>query len=218
MLLLSGGLDSATALAWAVNEGYRVATITFSYGQRHRVELACAERLAAKYKVKNELVELPKKLFAHSPLTAEGEVPKGQLSCGIAPTYVPARNMVFLGLGLAYAEPLGIRDLVIGVNAVDYSGYPDCRPDFLRSWLKTANLGTAIGRGANKFRLHSPLLRLGKGKIIQKGLKLGVDYAMTSSCYDPKGDKPCLGCEACLLRAKGFAAAGVEDPLLCRTR
>ncbi len=215
LVLLSGGLDSATALAWALGRGYKAVTITFHYGQKHRRELLCARNLASKYKVKYQLVKLPKELFSHSPLTKKGEVPKGKLSRGVAPTYVPARNAVFLTMALAYAEPLGIRDLVIGVNAVDYSGYPDCRGDFLAAWLKAANLGTAAGRGSDGFRLHAPLLRLSKGQIIEKGLKLGVDYKMTSSCYDPKSrGGPCLACEACLLRARGFAEAGVADPLL----
>ena len=220
LVLLSGGLDSATALAYALDRGYRVATITFSYGQRHRIELVCAELLASKYKVKNDLIRLPPRLFAHSPLTGEGAVPKDRLVGGIAPTYVPARNMVFLTLALAYAEPLRIRHLFIGANAVDYSGYPDCRGDFLSSWLETANLGTAAGRGRCKFHLHAPLLRLNKAQIIKKGLQLGVNYALTSSCYDPEPVggarwkwRPCSRCEACLLRAKGFAAAKVEDPL-----
>jgi 7-cyano-7-deazaguanine synthase len=197
--------------------------MSFRYGQRHVVELESAERVAVQLGVrKHVVVNIDLRQFGGSALTAEIEVPKGRalqaMSAGIPITYVPARNTVFLSFALAWAETLGAQDIFMGVNALDYSGYPDCRPEYIAAYEHMANLATKAGvEGAQRLRIHTPLIQLTKAQIITRGLQLGVDYAFTSSCYDPGPDgRPCGACDSCLLRAKGFAEAGAVDPLLRR--
>lgn len=223
VVLLSGGLDSATVLAKAIDAGYAVNALSFRYGQRHLVELESAARLAKAAGVHRHLVaEIDMRMFGGSALTADIEVPKGVAEApaesAIPVTYVPARNTIFLSFALAWAEVLDAVDLFIGVNALDYSGYPDCRPEYIRAFETMANLATRAGvEGGQRLKIHTPLIDLTKAQIIEMGLQLGVDYAQTCSCYDPGRDgRPCGGCEACRLRAKGFAEAGVADPLLQR--
>ena len=223
VVLLSGGLDSATALAIAVSEGYAAHAISFRYGQRHVVELECAARVAAALGAREHLiVDFDLRRFGGSALTADIDVPKGRSSSdmahGIPVTYVPARNTIFLSFALACAETRGATDVFLGVNALDYSGYPDCRPEYIAAFERMANLATRAGvEGTQRFVLHTPLIALTKADIIRRGLSLGVDFALTCSCYDPAPDgAPCLRCDACLLRQKGFAEAGVADPLLAR--
>ncbi|MEW6186093.1 MAG: 7-cyano-7-deazaguanine synthase QueC [Thermodesulfobacteriota bacterium] len=219
VILLSGGLDSSTTLAIAHNQGFELYTLTFCYGQRHQVELKAAERIAQVFKVKQHLffdVELSR--FGGSALTAGIEVPKDrgweEISRDIPVTYVPARNTVFLSLALAWAETLGAGDIFIGVNILDYSGYPDCRPPFIEAFEHMANIGTKAGLEGRPFRIHTPLIQLNKAQIIRKGLELGVDFSLTSTCYDPSPEgKACGKCDACQLRLKGFAEAGMEDPV-----
>lgn len=221
MVLLSGGLDSTTCLAFAKKAGYEPYALTLSYGQRHAAELAAARRVARAYRVRKHLVlDVPLTAFGGSALTDKKiKVPKSRslkaMGRGIPSTYVPARNTVFLSMALAWAETLGAGDLFIGVNALDYSGYPDCRPEFIRSFEKLAKLATKKGvEGRGRFKVHTPLLRLSKAGIVRLGKKLGVDFSLTHSCYDPKkGGRPCGRCDSCLLRAKGFHEAGVPDPL-----
>ena len=219
VLLLSGGLDSATCLAIAKSEGYAVYALSFRYGQRHGVELDAAKRVANALGVKeHKIADIDLRLFGGSALTADITVPKhetiGEIGEGIPITYVPARNTIFLSFALAWAEVLKAYDIFIGVNALDYSGYPDCRPDFIQAFEKTANLATAYGvEGGQMIRIHTPLIDLTKAQIIQKGLSLGVDYGMTISCYDPVEDgKACGQCDACLLRQKGFEENRLSDP------
>ena len=221
VVLLSGGLDSATALAIARAEGFRPYALSFRYGQRHKVELKAARRVAkalgaAEYKIaKTDL-----RVFGGSALTADVAVPKGrstgEMGEGIPITYVPARNTIFLAFALAWAETLEASDIFVGVNALDYSGYPDCRPEYIRAFEQMANLATKAGvEGRQHLVIHTPLIRLTKAQIIQRGLELGVDYGLTHSCYDPTPNgRPCGACDSCLLRAKGFAEAGVADPAL----
>lgn len=223
VVLLSGGLDSATALAVCRAEGFTAYALSFRYGQRHAVELDAATRLAEALGAREHRVaEIDLRPFGGSALTAGIAVPKGRspeaMAHGIPVTYVPARNTVFLSLALAWAEVLGAEDLFIGVNALDYSGYPDCRPEYIAAFEQMANLATAAGvEGRQRLRIHAPLIDLTKAEIIRKGRALGVDYGLTCSCYDPAPDgRPCGACDACLLRAKGFAEAGVDDPLLAR--
>ena len=207
--LLSGGLDSTTVLAIAQSEGFDVYAMSFRYGQRHKVELESATRVAAAAGVKHHVI-------------VDIDVPKSralsEMSHGIPVTYVPARNTVFLSFALAWAETMGAQDIYIGVNALDYSGYPDCRPEYIEAYEKMANLATRAGvEGTQRLRIHTPLIELTKAEIIRRGLELGVDYSLTSSCYDPAPTgAPCGACDSCLLRAKGFAEAGVPDPLLLR--
>ena len=223
VVLLSGGLDSATAAAWALAEGYRLAALTLDYGQRHRVELAAAREIAATLGITDHIV-LPINLaaFGGSALVDDSiAVPKDRsdaaITTGIPATYVPARNTVFLSLALALAETRGASQLVLGVNAVDYSGYPDCRPAFLEAFEQLANVATKAGVEGSTFKLVAPLVSLTKADIIRTGLTLGVDYGPTTSCYDPAPDgRPCGGCDSCQIRAAGFAAAGVADPRLTR--
>ncbi len=217
VLLLSGGLDSATVLAIAQAEGFAVYALTMRYGQRHAAELRAAARVAAVMGVEeHKIAEIDLRLFGGSALTDDIDVPKGrgdkEISGGIPITYVPARNLIFLSYALAWAEVLGAYDIFIGVNAVDYSGYPDCRPEFIRAFERTANLATAYGvQGQEKIRLHTPLIDLSKADIIRKGIDLGVDYNLTISCYDPdESGHACGACDACKLRAKGFSEAGIE--------
>ncbi|MGE3296192.1 MAG: 7-cyano-7-deazaguanine synthase QueC [Porticoccaceae bacterium] len=215
VVLVSGGLDSTTLLALARAEGYRCHTLSFDYGQRHRAELAAAARISAVFgAVEHKTVALDLRSIGGSALTDVSiPVPTAGDSAGIPITYVPARNTIFLAIALGWAEVLGARDLFIGVNAVDYSGYPDCRPEFIRAFEVTANLATRAGVEGRGFSIHTPLIDLGKAEIIARGIELGVDYAMTVSCYlaDPAG-RACGRCDSCRLRAAGFAAAGVADP------
>ncbi|MEZ6049560.1 MAG: 7-cyano-7-deazaguanine synthase QueC [Planctomycetaceae bacterium] len=219
VVLLSGGLDSATALAIAHSQGYELYALSFRYGQRHSYELDAASKIAAQFNVaRHEIFDLDLRMFGGSALTAEIDVPKDRseadMSGGIPITYVPARNTIFLSLALGWAEVLDAADIFIGVNAVDYSGYPDCRPEFIKSFQQTANLATKAGvEGTNPFQIHTPLIDLTKAQIIQTGSKLGVDYGLTLSCYDPApGPLACGHCDSCQLRKKGFSDAGLPDP------
>lgn len=223
VILLSGGLDSATSLAIAKAAGFECYALSFRYGQRHSTELNCAEELGkAMGVVEHQIVDFDLRRFGGSALTSDTEVPKGReiedMSADIPVTYVPARNTVFLSFGLAWAETLNSFDIFIGVNALDYSGYPDCRPEYIQAFQSMANLATRAGvEGRGKLTIHTPLIELTKAQIIEKGIELGVDYAMTSSCYDPGDDgRPCGGCDSCLLRKKGFAEIGVPDPLYAK--
>jgi 7-cyano-7-deazaguanine synthase len=223
VVLLSGGLDSATALAIAKSQGYELYALSFSYGQRHIYELDAASRVAASIGVeKHRTAVIDLRIFGGSALTDDIDVPKGrtagEMSQGIPITYVPARNTIFLSLALAWAEVLGSSDIFIGVNVLDYSGYPDCRPEFIESFEKMANLATKAGvEGRQLLKIHAPLIALTKAEIIGKGIELGVDYGLTSSCYDPAwSGEPCGQCDSCLLRRKGFTENGIEDPLKYR--
>ena len=220
VVLLSGGLDSTTVLAVAQRDGFDVAALTIRYGQRHAAELDAASRIAQRMGVvRHEIISLDLRAFGGSALTADIPVPKDhdeqKIGSGIPITYVPARNTIFLALALAFAETLDAADIFIGVNALDYSGYPDCRPAFIEAFERLANLATKAGvDGASRFRIHAPLLQLAKSEIIALGLSLGVDYAGTCSCYDPlPTGEACGRCDACLLRLRGFAAAGARDPI-----
>jgi len=223
VVLLSGGLDSATVLAIARSQGYKLYALSFSYGQRHVWELEAAARVAASIGVaKHRVAQIDLRIFGGSALTDDIAVPKGRaiedMSHGIPITYVPARNTIFLSFALAWAEVLGSSDIFIGVNALDYSGYPDCRPEFIQAYEKMANLATKAGvEGRQSLKIHTPLIAMSKADIIAKGIELGVDYALTSSCYDPspKGE-PCGQCDSCLLRQKGFRENGIGDPLRYR--
>ena len=223
VVLLSGGLDSTTVLAIAKEQGFETYALSFRYGQRHVVELVAASAVAKQIgAAKHIIAQIDLREFGGSALTSDIAVPKGRtagdMSHGIPITYVPARNTVFLSFALAWAETLGSSDIFIGVNALDYSGYPDCRPEFIAAYETMANLATKAGvEGTQKLKIHTPLISMTKAQITQEGLRLGVDYAQTSSCYDPDEDgKPCGGCDSCVLRAKGFAEAGVKDPLYVR--
>jgi 7-cyano-7-deazaguanine synthase len=220
VVLLSGGLDSATVLAIARSEGYELYALSFSYGQRHVIELEAARRVAAAIGVADHrIAAIDLRVFGGSALTADIAVPKGrgtdEMAHGIPITYVPARNTIFLSFALAWAEVLGSSDIFIGVNALDYSGYPDCRPEFIAAFEKMANLATKAGvEGRQALQIHTPLIALTKAQIIRRGLDLGVDYGLTSSCYDPGPmGEPCGQCDSCLLRQKGFRENGIEDPL-----
>lgn len=222
-MLLSGGLDSTTALAMAKADGFAPYAMSFRYGQRHAVELEAARRVArALGVVEHVVVDIDLRAIGGSALTADLAVPKGrspaEMGVGIPVTYVPARNTIFLSFALAWAEVLGASDVYIGVNALDYSGYPDCRPEYIAAFEAMANLATKAGvEGRQRLSIHTPLIALSKADIIRSGLALGVDYGDTWSCYDPGPDgRPCGGCDSCQLRAKGFAEAGVPDPLLAR--
>jgi len=221
VVLLSGGLDSATVLAFAKSEGYQLYALSFSYGQRHSWELEAAKRVAASIGVaEHRIAAIDLRAFGGSALTADIAVPKGrateEMSHGIPVTYVPARNTIFLAFALAWAEVLGASDIFLGVNALDYSGYPDCRPEFIVAFEKMANLATRAGiEGRMSLKIHTPLIALSKAEIIRMGLGLGVDYGLTSSCYDPSpAGVPCGQCDSCLLRQKGFHENGINDPLL----
>jgi 7-cyano-7-deazaguanine synthase len=220
VVLLSGGLDSATVLAIARSEGFEPYALSFSYGQRHVWEVEAAKQVAASVgAVEHRIASIDLRVFGGSALTADIDVPKGRdtdaMAQGIPITYVPARNTIFLAFALAWAEVLGSSDVFIGVNALDYSGYPDCRPEFIEAFERMANLATKAGvEGRQRLRIHTPLIALSKAQIIARGIELGVDYGLTSSCYDPspKG-VPCGECDSCLLREKGFRENGIEDPL-----
>ena len=220
VILLSGGLDSYTAAAIAKAEGFALCALTIHYGQRHVREIDAARSVADALGVEARLeLDLDLRAIGGSALTAGADVPHGRdlAAPGIPATYVPARNTIFLSLALAWAEVLGARDLVIGVNALDYSGYPDCRPEFIRAFEQVAALGTRAGVAGAAFRIHTPLIDLSKAQIIRRGVALGLDYKLTHSCYDPLPDgSPCRTCDSCVLRARGFSEAGVADPLLLR--
>jgi 7-cyano-7-deazaguanine synthase len=224
VVLLSGGLDSATVLAMASVQGFETYAISYRYGQRHAYELEAAAQLARRHGVRRHVViDFDLRTFGGSALTSDVPVPKDrsaeQMGQGIPVTYVPARNTIFLSFALAWAETLQCADIFIGVNVLDYSGYPDCRPQYIEAFARMANLATRAGvEAAQALTIHTPLIQMTKGQIIREGLRLGVDYALTSSCYDPgPAGRPCEHCDACLLRAKGFAEAGAADPLLHRT-
>lgn len=225
VVLLSGGLDSATTLALACEQGFQAHALSFRYGQRHGFELECARRVAQQFQVAAHLIsEIDLRSFGGSALTSDLAVPKDRplssMSSEIPVTYVPARNTVFLSFAVAWAEVLSAADIFIGVNALDYSGYPDCRPEFIEAYERMANLATRAGvEGTTKLRIHTPLISLTKGQIIQKGRQLGVDYSITSTCYDPsESGAACGRCDACLLRLKGFAENGLQDPAPYVTR
>ena len=226
VVLLSGGLDSATVLAIAKAEGHDVYALSFAYGQRHAWELECAHAVTSSMGAKeHRIASIDLRAFGGSALTAEIDVPKGrsteEMSGEIPITYVPARNTIFLSFALAWAEVLGCSDIFIGVNALDYSGYPDCRPEFIAAFERLANLATRAGvEGRQALKIHTPLISLTKAEIIRKGLELGVDYSLTSSCYDPSpSGAPCGSCDSCVLRQKGFRENGLVDPLkYCETQ
>jgi 7-cyano-7-deazaguanine synthase len=226
VVLLSGGLDSTTVLAAALSDGYDVHALSFRYGQRHAVELRAAERIASWYGVRHHrVIDIDLRAFGGSSLTSDIPVPKDRdvsapaQDQAIPSTYVPARNTIFLSFALAYAEVVGATDIFIGVNALDYSGYPDCRPEYIEAFERVARFATRAGvEGSAPFRLHAPLLRLTKQGIIELGLSLGVDYSLTTSCYDPAPDGAACGhCDACQLRLKGFAENGMSDPVAYQT-
>ena len=215
VVLLSGGLDSATAAAMAKREGWELFALTLKYGQVHQAELRAARRVAEALGVSRHVeLDVDLKAFGGSSLTGDGAIPKDHLGdAGIPSTYVPARNTVFLSLALAWAEVLSAEAIVIGVNAVDYSGYPDCRPEFIAAFEYLASLATKAGVEGREVRLYTPLQQLTKAGIIRLGGELGVDYSLTHSCYDPgPDDSPCGHCDSCLIRARGFAEAGIQDP------
>jgi 7-cyano-7-deazaguanine synthase len=219
VVLLSGGLDSTTVLAIAQKQGFAVYALSFDYGQNHKVELEAAKRVALAFGAdKHVIAQVDLRSFGGSALTSDEPVPKHRSSetigNGIPITYVPARNTVFLSLALAWAESLGATDIFIGVNALDYSGYPDCRPEFIEAFETMANLGTKIGSEGKRIRIHTPLSALNKRQIVETGLSLGIDYGMTFTCYDPTEDGvACGACDACQLRLKGFHEAGLTDPV-----
>ena len=217
VVLLSGGLDSATAAAIGRSEGFDLYALTVAYGQRHGCEIESARGVArALGVVRHVELQVDLSAFGGSALTDAIEVPKDRdlEASDIPSTYVPARNTVFLALALAWAETLGAQDIYIGVNALDYSGYPDCRPEFVEAFERLAGLATKAGVEGARLRIHAPLMRMTKAEIIRRGLALGVDYGLTHSCYDPDASgRPCGHCDSCLLRAKGFAEAGVRDPV-----
>jgi len=216
VVLMSGGLDSTTCLAIAQEEGFECHALSFDYGQRHRAELIAAKSLGQRYNVaSHQMVSIDLSQIGGSALTDSSIAIPEHESTGIPVTYVPARNTIFMSYGLAVAEVLGAKDLFIGVNAVDYSGYPDCRPEYIDAYEKMANLATKAGVEGDRFSIRAPLIDLTKGQIIQKGIALGVDYTLTTSCYqaDDAG-KACGRCDSCRLRKEGFAQAGIEDPTL----
>tara|TARA_B100000609_G_scaffold49762_1_gene38621 strand:- start:30 stop:716 length:687 start_codon:yes stop_codon:yes gene_type:complete len=218
VILLSGGLDSTTCLAIAKNQGFDLNALTLNYGQRHDFELKSAQKIVDHFQIKNHsVVNIDLAQFGGSALTDEIDVPKDRSESemtDIPITYVPARNTVFLSLALAWAETINAFNIFIGVNVLDYSGYPDCRPEYIAAFEKTANLATKAGVSGERFKIHTPLINMKKSEIILNGLKLGVDYSLTSSCYDPlKNGTPCGHCDACMLRLKGFQEADAIDPL-----
>lgn len=218
VVLLSGGLDSYTAAAIAKAEGFSLCALTVAYGQRHARELESARAVAAALGVERQLeLAVDLRAIGGSALTSNAAVPRDRdlNAGGIPSTYVPARNTIFLSLALGWAEVLGARDIVIGVNALDYSGYPDCRPEFLSAFEQVAARGTRAGVEGATFRIHAPLITLSKAEIIRRGVALELDYGLTTSCYDPSRDgRPCGHCDSCILRAKGFRQAGILDPQL----
>jgi 7-cyano-7-deazaguanine synthase len=227
VVLLSGGLDSTTTLAIAQSEGFDAHAMTFRYGQRHSVELEAAKKVAQRMQVaRHVVVDIDLAMFGGSALTSAAlDVPKdrslAEMDASIPVTYVPARNTIFLSFALAWAEVLGAADIFLGVNAVDYSGYPDCRPEYIAAYEQMANLATKAGvEGSQRLKIHTPLITLTKAQIIRRGLDLGVDYSITSTCYDPDpaSGLPCGRCDACQLRLKGFQENGMDDPLMGATK
>jgi 7-cyano-7-deazaguanine synthase len=218
VVLLSGGLDSATALAIAKGEGYEVFALSFRYGQRHEIEIASAEKVAKSSGVReHRVIEIDLRGFGGSALTDTIDVPKNrgadEMASGIPVTYVPARNTIFLSYALAWAEVIGAHDIFIGVNALDYSGYPDCRPQFITQFEKLARVATKAGVNGVRYRIHAPLIEMTKAQIVRKAVELGVQFSLTQSCYDPTQDGTACGqCDSCQLRRKGFLEAGIEDP------
>lgn len=227
VVLLSGGMDSATAAAVALDQGFEVHALSFRYGQRHAAELEAARRVAERLGARRHVVlDIDLRAFGGSALTGDLEVPKDtpldRIGSRIPATYVPARNTIFLSFALGWAETLDAADVFLGANALDYSGYPDCRPEYIEAFERMANLATRAGVEGRRLRIHTPLLRLTKAEIVKLGTRLGVDYGLTWSCYDPTpSGTPCGRCEACILRRKGFREAGMEDPAAegtCPTR
>jgi 7-cyano-7-deazaguanine synthase len=222
VVLLSGGLDSTTTLAIARHEGFAIYALSFEYGQRHRIELDAARKIASRFKVEQHIVvPIDLRAFGGSALTSDLAVPKDRsldaMTRDIPITYVPARNTIFLSFALAWAEVLGSSDIFLGVNALDYSGYPDCRPEFIAAFESLANLATKAGvEGRSRMRIHTPLINLTKAQVIGRGLQLGIDYADTTSCYDPVDGFACGRCDSCLLRLKGFAGNNLRDPIRYR--
>jgi 7-cyano-7-deazaguanine synthase len=221
--LLSGGLDSATCLAFANRHGYEVYALSFDYGQRHRAEIDAARRVAkALHAASHRIATIDLRVFGHSALTDDIDVPKGRdearMNADIPVTYVPARNTIFLSFALAWAEVLEASDIFIGVNALDYSGYPDCRPEFIAAFERMANLATKAGvENRTHIKIHTPLIQLSKAEIVRMGMDLGVPFGLTHSCYDPDANgRACGECDSCVLRAKGFREAGIPDPVLAR--
>jgi 7-cyano-7-deazaguanine synthase len=218
VVLLSGGMDSATAAAIARDQGFEVHALSFRYGQRHAAELEAARRVAERLGARRHVVlEIDLRAFGGSALTGDLAVPKDtpldRIGSGIPATYVPARNTIFLAFALGWAETLDAADIFLGANALDYSGYPDCRPEYIEAFERMANLATRAGVEGRRIRIHTPLIKLSKAEIVKLGTRLGVDYGLTWSCYDPApGGAPCGRCEACILRRKGFREAGMEDP------
>jgi 7-cyano-7-deazaguanine synthase len=224
VVLLSGGLDSTTTLAIARSEGYGIHALTFRYGQRHEVEIRAARRVAEHFAVEeHHIAQIDLCAFGGSALTSDIAVPKNrefkEMEHGIPVTYVPARNTIFLSFALAWAEALGSSDIFIGVNALDYSGYPDCRPEYIEAYQRMANLATKAAVGGRQLKIHAPLIQLTKAQIIEKGIELRVDYALTVTCYDPSPEgEACGACDACLLRLKGFTENGIGDPASYQAR
>jgi 7-cyano-7-deazaguanine synthase len=220
VVLLSGGLDSTTTLAIAIAEDFECYALSFDYGQRHEIEIAAARRVAQSLGVReHRLAKIDNNIFQGSALTDDVDVPKSrkevEIARGIPVTYVPARNTIFLSYALAWAETLGASDIFIGVNALDYGGYPDCRPEFILAFESMANLATKTGVEGSRFKIHAPLIELSKAEIIRKAVELGVDLSLTHSCYDPTPDgRSCGLCDSCQLRRKGFREAGVNDPMV----
>jgi 7-cyano-7-deazaguanine synthase len=219
VILLSGGIDSTTTLAIAIAEGYEAYTLSFNYGQRHQIETETARRVADSLGAKtHRLAKIDLRVFGGSALTDDVDVPKqrpeSEIAHGIPITYVPARNTIFLAYALAWAEVIPARDIFLGVNAIDYSGYPDCRPEFIEAFENLANLGTKAGVEGRRFQIHTPLIKFSKAEIIRKAVEFGVDLSLTHSCYDPLPQGLACGeCDSCLLRLKGFREAGLKDPI-----
>lgn len=219
VILLSGGIDSATTLAIAIADGYEAYALSFDYGQRHSIETEAARRVADSLGAKEHRVaKIDLRVFGGSALTDDRDVPKQrsqtEIANGIPITYVPARNTIFLAYALAWAEVVGAADIFLGVNAIDYSGYPDCRPEFIEAFENLANVGTKAGVEGRHFQIHTPLIKFSKAEIIRKGVELGVDLSLTHSCYDPSPEGLACGeCDSCLLRLKGFREAGIKDPI-----
>ena len=215
IVLSSGGIDSTTSMAIAKAENYELYSLTLDYGQRHRIEIKSAKKVADFFRVKeHKIIVIGLGEIGGSALTANIDIPTDSISMEIPVTYVPARNTIFLSIALAWAEVVGANDIFIGANVVDYSGYPDCRPEYLETFEKLANLGTKAGIKGKKIKIHAPLLRMSKAEIIKKGIELGIDYSITWSCYNPRtGDKACGKCDSCKFRLKGFREAGYKDPV-----
>ena len=219
VVLLSGGIDSTTTLAIALAEGYEAYALSFDYGQRHRIEMQAARRAADSLGAKeHRIAKIDLRVFGGSALTGDIDVPKQrsetEIADGIPVTYVPARNTIFLAYALGWAEVIQAADIFLGVNAIDYSGYPDCRPEFIEAFQTVANVGTKAGVEGGRFQIHTPLIKFSKAEIIRKAVELGVDLSLTHSCYDPSPDGfACGECDSCLLRLKGFREAGIQDPI-----